>query len=194
MVVSGDAVLNSLLYGVPSSSTINYFKEKVDYLQNNVVSGCEWLRDKAIGVFNNFYSYGAIREAQEIIRNSAAQFREDTLHLVSFDNYTPNLMTQSYIMECPEVFERYKKDMTDNFGGTYYDPEPYETVSRYRTQYANVMDGVLQFDSDGNGYTDHYYREDEEEPLTLEDKVVVLRNWDVVKSFLDSGMDPTCKD
>lgn len=192
MSLSGDTYLDTILYGVPSNGTRQFFKEKAQYLTNVLSNTGSWLAEKSMQVFNNFYSDQAIAQAQSILRESSNQFRDDYIHRVTENNFRPNLLTQRYLYGCPELWDRYLRGMTSDFGGTYLDLQPYEKDIRFRDEYMDVVDGVLRFKSTGEGYVEHFIRcEEPKNKLSVADKLCMLENWRVVRSLLEQDIDPT---
>lgn len=187
--VSGDRVLDYMLYGVPSEKSRKYFANQLHNL-SSILPENNWIVNNFQNVYNSIYSNDAIEEAKNVLRKSSSQFREDILHEISFDHYTPNYITQRYIMACPEIWNLHNKGLSNDFDMQYTDLEPDIKDIHWRSDYMDVMDGILNFEKDGSGYFEHFYRE-ETSVLSLTDRMVILNNWEIARAILDSGEDPT---
>lgn len=187
--ISGDRMVDYLLYGAPSEKTRNYFQRELSNF-SQVMAPDHWALTNFQNVYNSFYSQDAVDTAQNILRKSSLHFREDILHEVHYDNYKPNLMTRQYIMACPEVWNLRMKGLSNDFDMQYKDTQPDVKDIHWREDYINVMDGILVTTSDEDGYYEHYDRE-EINILNIYDRLVVLHNWEVVRDIINSGEDPT---
>lgn len=187
--VSGDRMVDYLLFGVPSEKTRNYFQNELAGFQN-IVQPDHWALTNFQNLYNGIYSQEAVSTAQNILRKSSIQFRDDIIHEVSFETYKPNLLTQQYIMACPEVWKLREKGLSNDFNMQYKDNQTDIKDIHWRNDYINIMDGILVPVTDDSGYYEHYFRE-EVNVLSLEDRLVVLNNWDIVRDIISSGEDPT---
>lgn len=187
--VSGDRMVDYLLYGVPSEKTRNYFQNELQGFQN-VMRPDHWALTNFQNLYNGLYGNEAICTAQNILRKSSVQFREDIIHEIDFNRYNPNLITQRYIMACPDVWSLREKGLSNDFNMQYQDPQPDVKDIHWRDDYIAVMNGILVPIDPEKGYYEHYYQE-EAEVLSIEDRLVVLNNWDVVRDIIANGDDPT---
>lgn len=187
--VSGDRMVDLLLYGAPSERTRNYFQNELNTL-SSVLTPNHWAVDTFKNAYDHYYSQQAVDEAQMHLSQSASQFRDDIIHSISYDKYTPNLLTQRYIMACPEVWDLKMKGLSNDFNMQYRDPEPWVKDIYWRNDYIDIMDGVLTFDKEGNGYYVNYVRE-ETSMLSKVEKDIIYNNWMVVRDLLANDEDPT---
>lgn len=192
VAAANEGVLNALLYGIPSQTTVDYFRDKVNYLQGFATSAFGWAKNELENIFNRTYGQEVLSEARTVLREASSMLRDDIIHSVYFDNYTPNLITQSYIMEEPEVRKMYTKGLIDGFNGTYMDPEPDQDVTIFRENYAKVMNGMVkEVDNEFGTEMLLYPHLEEGGDLDFNDKIIVLQNWDVARALLNNDTDPT---
>lgn len=190
--MTADMMFKNVLYGTPGQSTINFFKEQTNKLVNSGINFSQWVIDGAKNVFDSFYSNQVIRESQEILRKTGRHYKEDVLHEVNYHDYYPNLKTAQYIMACPEIWSLREKGLSNDFNNTYFDPEPEIKDIQWRKDYIETVNGIVQFDREGNAFVEHYEGEDIE-TIEFEDQVLILDNWKIAKQMLGMGLDPTNK-
>lgn len=192
MHAMSEVALNTLLYGLPSQSTIDYFRDKVTYLQNFATTAFGWAKEELQSVFNRNYSDAVLVEARNVLQESEVMFRDEHIHSVSYDNYRPNLMTQMYIMECPEVRNMYNKGLVSGFDGTYLDPEPKIDNYMFRDGYAKVMNGIVtEVENDPGTEVTWYPHLEDTETLDFKDQTIMLRNWEIARALIADDEDPT---
>lgn len=190
LALSGDRMVNCLLYGVPTEQTRQYFQNEIDQLINHVKSDNHWAVNTFNNIYQNIYSQEAVNNAQWCLRHSSSQFRDDVLHYVSYSAYRPNLITQKYIMACPDVWNLRIKGLSNDFNLTYIDDEPEIKDITWRKDYIQVMNGFMDYDKEQDGVFVNYHTEDIEDLSTI-DQIVVLSNWDVVRNLITNHEDPT---
>ena len=192
-VLQGDRVVDYMLYGPPSERAVDFFRRQRDLIVSSGVELSKWAIESTKKYFDRFYSRKSIEEAKEFLRDTGGYFRDDILHRVKYNDYRPNLITQSYIMECPEVWDRRKKGMSNDFGNRYIDEEPKITDVKYRTKYLKAIEGIVEEDDDNNVYkfTSSSISTDESEDLSIKEQSVILQNWDIARYMMSVGEDPT---
>lgn len=190
-VLEGDRVVDYMLYGPPSERAIDFFRRQRDMIVNSGVELSKWAIESTKKYFDKFYSRRSVEEAKEFLRDTGGYFREDILHRVTYNDYRPNLITQSYIMECPEVWDRRKKGMSNEFGNRYIDTEPNVKDVQWRTKYLKAIEGILEEDGEILKYTTSVISTDEEPDLDIRDQVIIMNNWDLARYMMSVGEDPT---
>lgn len=188
--LSGDQMVDYLLYGAPKQETVSFFQKSLDRLMSVGSRVSQWAIDSSRQYFDRFYSNDAIISAQNFLRSTASHCRDDIIHIVTHDIYKPNLLTQQYIMACPDVWGLRVKGLSNDFGMKYHDNDPEETDISWRKDYAMVDQGIVHHLEDGCQYTNYYF-DDDREKLSTEDQFTILENWKVVRSMLALGEDPT---
>lgn len=188
--LSGDQMVDYLLYGAPKQETVSFFQKSLDRIMTAGSRVSQWAIDSSKQYFDRFYSNDAILSAQNFLRSTASQCRDDVIHVVTHDLYKPNLMTQQYIMACPEVWDLRLKGMSNDFGMKYYDLDPEEKDIGWRKDFAMVDQGMVHHLDDGCKITTYSF-DDDREKISSEDQFTIQDNWRVVRSMLALGEDPT---
>lgn len=191
-IFGGDDAFNALIYKPPTETFINYLKSGINSAIGVTSSYSQSFVNNLNTMFNKFYSDEALFNAKAVLYNAGSHVSEDVIHVVKLNNWTPNLIMQQYIMSHPEVNKTYNKQMLDGFSDTYVDFDP-TNKGTDRLHYQAVMDGVLDFDKNGNGFICHYSLGDEviREDLNVFDKLSVLDTWRSVEKLLADDIDPT---
>lgn len=194
-ISGGENMERAILYRPPS-------RELYDYLQNNYQSALSYIQDTGSqfmanvkDLYNRFTSSEAIANAKATLMNAGIHFSQDVIYPLEYNRLNQaNLMMQRYMMSHPKVSNLYKKHMVYGFQDTWIDREP-NTYGEDRYDYGRVMDGVLQFDSEGNGYIEYFIQNDEdiygELELTERERDIILDMYDLVNIAIANGLDPT---
>lgn len=176
----------ALLYGMPRESMRRY----VDDISESISGINSWLREKVDGIRQRYFSSEAISRARRTLYESSNQFRDDLIHRVSYERYTPNLLTSRYIMAEPYLYQLHRQGMSDDFGGTFLDNDPCQDPTM-RKDYLNVMDGVYIPEEEGGCVITSIM--EEVNPLDEYEQDLILDNWEISRGLRVMGMDPTCR-
>lgn len=186
-MLSADDMVRSLIYGTPTTSTINYFQNQLDKVTNAASNFGSWIKTKATDIYNNYYSDRAIAESRKLLQETAVQFRDDVFHYIDIDTYKPNLLMQQYIIAEPSVYKLYKKDMLSNFNGTFVDYNKNISIPEFRSDYLRAVNGVLDNGCIERSISSH----DKLDTLSIIEQNIVKSNWNVAIKLLENGYDPT---
>jgi hypothetical protein len=195
-ISGGETAFNALLYKQPDSNLLNY-------LQNNIqsaIAATSHLGERFVStvqnMYNRFNDSSIINASKALLFKSGSHMNQTVIYPVAYDGFsTANLMMQRYIMANPTVDKLYQRNMCYGFQDTYINNNPYTGTES--VEYMQTMDGVLQFDSSDEGYTQYhsYYHSDENNTeLDIYDKLSVLDTWDNLQRLIAKGIDPTDPD
>ena len=190
VINGGDLASNALLYGTPDPSLIEYLQTNVSRVMEATKGAINTFTTGVQNMYNRFNNSAAINAAKALLYSSGSSINESTIEYYSMDNYHPNLYMQRYIMAYPEVSNLYKQNMIDGFSDTYFNIEP-DTYKEDRSEYMQVMDGVLQEDKDHNVYVKYYSDSNDMPSLEASEKMAILQAWDIVANKIALGKDPT---
>lgn len=194
VISGGDLSANALIYRPLSQNTLAYLKSGLDNTLNAIKGVGQSFVDTVRGMYDRYNSIEAVNRAKMVLYNAGQHLSQDVIYPVRYDNYNNlNLTMQQYVMAYPEVDRMYRKNKCYGFADTYIDPEP-GTCGEDRFSYQRVMDGMLQFDAEGEGYFRHYSNSDDAPELTMLEKLSVLETWDTVARLIGEGVDPTHPD
>lgn len=191
-MLSADSKVRTLLYGLPNQNTINYFQEQMNKV-NDVGSGfANWVRQGVTNMYNSVYSAPAIIEARRLLQETAVQFRDDICHIVSYDNYKPNLFMQQYIMVQPRIADLHRKDMLSNFNGTYRDLDPKVSDVTFKDNYLRVVNNqYVKSDDHKDVLLNASSTLGDLNNLTFNEQVIIQNAWSTALRILEDGDDPT---
>lgn len=189
----GDDMANALIYKPLSQATMDYLGNHL----SNTLSSIRNVSDRFVSTVRNMYDrfngQEAINRAKMALYSAGIHFNQDMIYPVRYENYRDmNLMMQRYVMSQPDVSELYRKNKCYGFSDTFIDPEP-NTYGEDRFDYQRVMDGVVQFRTGENGeaFIKHYSNSDDQDKLSILDKLSVIETWDTVSRLIADGLDPT---
>lgn len=191
-IFGGDDAFNALIYKPPSDKIIDFVKTGISSaigIANNYSSS---FVKNLTSMFDKFYSDEAIFNAKAVLYNSGSHVSENVIYNVRISDWNPNLIMQQYIMANPVVDKLYNKQMLDGFRDTYLNLDPYNKGTN-KLHYQAVMDGVMQYDEQGEGFVCHYSLGDEviTKDLDIFEKLSILDTWESVEKLLAEGKDPT---
>lgn len=193
VVNGGDLAARALIYKQPSYNMTEYFLNGMNNVFNTVNNLSTAFVDNVKSLYNKFNSNEVIIASKQLLHQAGMSFNDRSIYTVPYNHFhEANLTMQQYIMLQPDVFKRYSENRCHGFQDTYIDPEP-DTPLEERIMYQNVMDGVLQFDKEGDGYIKFYTNTSDEE-LDIFDKLSILDTWHDVQRMLIEGIDPTDPD
>ena len=189
VIDGGDTAARALLYRQPNPTMIDYINTGLNRLMEYGNNLSEGFKTAISNVYNQYWSDSAL-EASKWVLHSVGGTQQDVILPVPYETFNnANLLMQRYIISQPELNELYRKNMCHGFDGTYYNIEP-NTYGEDRYEYQRVMDGVLQFNTEGSGYINHYSNSDEVE-LDFVEKITILDTWNNVARILAEGRDPS---
>lgn len=101
-------------------------------------------------------------------------------------------LMQRYIMACPELRTIYHKQLCDGYSDSYVDQHP-GIIGEDHYDYRRVMNGIVQFDQEGNWKAVEYFEELSEGDRELEayEQFAILDTFSVVKQAIAKRIDPT---
>lgn len=193
-VIGGDDVERAVMYKPPS-------RELYNYLQDNFHNAMSYVKDIGTGFVNNlstlynkYTSLDSIHRTKETLLNHGVHFSQDVICNLDYTMLNQaNLMMQRFIMAHPKVGDLYERGMLYGYQDTFFDREP-DTYGSDRIDYGRAMDGILQFDSEGQGFIEHIIQDDSiynEIELSESDQFTIASVYDYVTLALANGLDPT---
>ena len=193
VIHGGSVAANALLYNEPD----NRLKE---YISNNIAMAMDATRSIGTGfintvesMYNKFNNSEIVNAAKMILYNAGTHLSQDSIHYVRYENvHNANLIMQKYILANPTIYNLYQNNMCHGYADTYIDSYSKNTPVEERIEYQQVMDGLLQFDKNDEGYVNHYSHE--EDDLCLMDKISISDTWDAALRRIAEGIDPTDPD
>lgn len=194
VIQGGRDAFNTFFYPPPSTGII-------DYLNNGLTRAAELVNDysnafmnKVYTLYNYYNSNDAIERSKLNLLQCESVIRDDVIYPVPVENLgNANYTMQRYIMAHPKVMELYNKNMCNGFSDTYVDADDHDDPMDNH-EYCEAMNGVIQFDEDGNGYYEQIVSvgiDGKTDDLDLMDQVFIWETWDNVMESIALGIDPT---
>lgn len=193
IIQGGDLEFDSLVYGDPHPSTIQYIQQNVATGFQNLIGGIgDVLNNQLANFYENFNGESAIRAIKSFRRKVEGIFEQDVIKpLFSIEELQKaTLVMQRFIMAQPDIRALYHQQRCDGYSSTYIDMQP-DAIGDKHYDYRRVMDGLgVVDDEDALNFT-YYYDDvpDDEIQLTLLDKVDITSTWSRIKDFIDQGKD-----
>ena len=190
MIQGGDQAFGALLYKPPAEKTMNYFKESMANAYNALGGLASGFMDAGRNIYDSYYSSNVLNASKAVLMQSGIHMNQDTIYYVGYNDIpNTNMVMQQYIMAEPHMNELYRTNQCNAFEGTYFDIDP-DNSGEDKLLYQRVMDGVVQYDNEGNGYTATYSNIDDVE-LDLLDKSTIYDTWANIRRMMLEGIDPS---
>lgn len=193
VVKGGSLAAEALLYKQPDASLQEYIKNNIAYAVDATKNiGTSFVN--TIGtMYNKFNNSEVINAAKMILYNAGTHLSQDVIHYVNYNNiHNANLTMQRYILVNPVIYGLYQNNMCHGYADTFIDNVSRDTLLEDRIEYQQVMDGLLQFDKEGEGYVHHYSHEHPD--LEHFDKLAITDTWYEALRRIEEGIDPTDPD
>lgn len=199
-VIHGGNVGSFDLLTHPNQNPINQ-----QYIQSQLVNFSQSLTDlgrkfmeTSQEIYERVNNSEAMRQARAAIRSVKGMF--DPNEISYLDNLERIRMAQPlmqrYIMAEPVLRDLYHRQQCDGFSTTYADVEP-GCVGQNHYEWRQVMTGVIQDaktdDGEDSWIARNFYEDlrPEDHELTIEEKVSILSTWELARTFIEAGQDPT---
>jgi len=193
-VNGGEMAFNTLLYGPPKREWVDYLNNQMSHVLSNANGLSDTFVNGSLNMFNSINSDAAIEQAKNIVYNTGMHVSENILTRCTYDDiFNANLMTQRFIMASPKLYEYNQANRIMVFQDTYSVPDYVYRVEDL-PEYRRAVDGMVQYNDDGEGFVMHYSDSYELDDLTTTEKVGVLESWDIANYLMADGIDPTDPD
>jgi len=189
----GSNGFNTVLYAPPD-------QRLTTYLQNNLSNAYQTFQHQGQNALNTITSMYEKFNSDEAINRSiavmqAASIIVDPLQVQYLDidtMNTANMGMRKYIMVNPMVHELNRTNRCAGFGGEVLMSEPDAENVEDTYEYQRVMNGIVQYDKEDNGYAVHYSNNDPENvELRFLEQTAVMDTWLEVEKMINMGLDPT---
>lgn len=146
--------------------------------------------------YQTFLDSGVMRHARAARRRVASLWGSDEIQHLSEVWQVQNapLKMREYVMAEPTYRQMYINQQCSGYEGEWVDRDPGKVGEDHRV-YREVMDGIVEFDEDGNwtaaSYSDSF--SDHHDDLELEDQEMILATWETTRAAIRAGVDPGCK-
>ena len=192
----GDA-FDGLLYPPQHQNTNLFIHKEIQKLQQLASNGSEYLTNlynTAFAKWNEFQN-GASARIAEAARRAMACMTGDVftiypaLTLEMMQQCSP--IMQRWVMANPDIRELHHRNACSAYDGNYTDHHPNQIgFSHY--DYRRVMDGiVVQTETHAYSTTISETLVEGDRDLTLREQVDILDTWEAMRSYIESGYDPS---
>jgi hypothetical protein len=193
IIHGGIAAWDAMSGGVQNQANSDYFASAINgFKQLNFIGDvASRIVESAASAYERFNGSEAMRLARAMTRQVTGMFAPDIIRplLTIGDLQTAQLTMQRWVMANPVVRGFHMEQRCEGYSDTFTDPHP-GVVGEKHYDYRRVMDGVIRVTEDGweaKHYVENLLPDDKS--LSHEDKVDILKTWDVVEAFMAQGMD-----
>lgn len=194
VISGGDLAADALIYKPPDNRLLNYLGQNIQRANEMIGSYSNMFVNTVQDMYNRFSNDTVRLYNKLVLQNSGMHLNQDVVHLVDYDNlHMANLAMQRYILAEPNLGEKHRKGMCYGYQDTYV-PSQDNVYGKDTLEYGRVMDGVLQFDENGEGFIETYSQDDSfiyKDDLHYLDQLSILKTWEYVSRMMSEGIDPT---
>lgn len=195
IVDGGDVAWGAIAFGEQNPVNLNYFQNQLSNITSGLNDYAKSFYSEIGNIFDKFTNSEAVRNVRNALRGAANLFNNDIIKpLYEMEEFqTATLRMQRWIMANPVVRQAFIEQKCDGYSDTYVDLHPGKIMDQHY-DYRRVMDGVVQFDEEGNDFYKHYFEDllDGDKNLTFDEKRDILQSWEIVEMFMRKGAeDPT---
>jgi hypothetical protein len=199
-VIQGGTVDSFDYLAFPSQNPMNtvYLENQLSNFSQSLTDIGRQFIETSKAIYEKVNDSNAIRIAKAALRMAKGIFHpNEIVSLTTIDEMRfAQPVMQRYIMAEPTVRTFFHKQQCDGYSSSYFDPEP-TSIGKDHYDYRRVMSGIIvdEVDSEGNErwVSHNYYDEarDNEPELDFQEKVTILKTWNIAKMFIEAGQDPT---
>lgn len=198
VVQAGPTGFDYAIFGEQSPVNTSYFQQQLSYFSESLNDLGRKFMQGAQEVYDKINNNEALRYARAALRTVRGIFHPNAVvSLESIEDLrSAQPMMQRYIMAEPTLRQQYNRQLIDGYSSTYVDMDV-GCMAENHYDYRRVMTGVIQDVQDDSG-EDHwvakqFYDEarDDERDLTHDERVSILKTWEIVKMFTEAGKDVT---
>lgn len=194
VINGGELGFNAILYNQPDQRVIEYFNNSISKAGQYMSGLGTRFMDMNRAMFERHNSDEVISAAKAIMSQLDTHINPDVI--IALSEYTimhamPRM--QEYIMVQPDLWELNKKQMCSAYNNSYYDADPKAASYKEHVRYMEAMDGIMQFDDNGDAYFETYSSSEMEE-LHFLDQISIRTTWETVVNAIVNGIDPTDPD
>lgn len=182
---------DALVYEVPDNKLMNYMQNSINVATEKLGNVGSYFLDTAKNMYDRYNNSHVINAAKALVSTVDTHINPDVIINYNEENIfnaTPKM--QQYIMVQPEMWELNKEQHCSAYDGVYHDVDPNVNSHEEHIRYQEVMDGIVQYDENGDSFVMTYSSSDMEE-LHHMDQFSILDTWDVVANLIASDIDPS---
>ena len=187
----------NLMPGMSLAQIINPYVDNsfLNYVRNNFQENFQRLQEfgsSALNtmqtLFNHFTSNEYINKARDIALEVGIK-NDSTIYPIDCNNiFNAGMVMAGYIMADPLLWDMYSKFRLNGYNDMFVQQDMDETNPYRKTEYMQVMDGIVDINADG--YTIRWFSHSGDD-LSLREKLTVLDAWDCAEFMIEQGIDPT---
>ena len=180
MITSGGYIPDNALQDIQ-----NRYNQFVTKLRDRATEFIEYTQRIA----DYFSNSRVVRTVKEAIDRTDIVLNENSIYRLNEETiYNPGFRMRRYMMALPDVYNLYSKNRCSGYEDEWFDPQPLVKEPTIREDYLRVVDGIMQWREDGNGYIIFSSVDDK---LSLVEQLKILDSWDIAKRLINEGLDPT---
>lgn len=185
------AVFNAAIHRSITPEAESYFNTNFQNFYNKINQYSEVFAGKIQRAHDYFTVNPDIQIAKELVTEHGRIVNDEMIHRVQPDTIgRAGYVMRRYIMAEPTIFNRYQNNRISGYEDNWSNTEPAITDPKDRDDYMEIMDGMLQYDEEGDGYIERYYGS-EIKILTTTEKMSVIDAWEKSLNMIADGTDPT---
>lgn len=193
-VFTADDAFNAFIYPEKNAGGLEYLKNQFNNFTGVLTNTANSFIQSSREQFERFNSSAAIEFARNVVKSVIGKADVTTDKITTLWEVNQfqgaSLQMQRWIMANPVVREVYHDQRCDGYSDTYFDSQP-KLKGEDHYDYRRVMDGMIQYDQEGEWFAKIYFEDllEGDRDLTHGEKTDIAYTWSKLEYLMALGKD-----
>lgn len=193
-VFTADDAFNAFIYPEKNAGGLEYLRNQFNNFTGVLTNTANSFIQSSREQFERFNSNAAIEFARNVVKSVIGKAEVTTDRVTTLWEVNQfqgaSLQMQRWVMANPVVREVYHDQRCDGYSDTYFDAQP-KVRGEGHYDYRRVMDGMVQYDEDGNWFAKIYFEDllEGDRDLTHGEKTDIAYTWSKLEYLMALGKD-----
>lgn len=193
-VFTADDAFNAFIYPEKNAGGLEYLRNQFNNFTGVLTNTANSFIQSSREQFERFNSNAAIEFARNVVKSVIGKAEVTTDRVTTLWEVNQfqgaSLQMQRWVMANPVVREVYHDQHCDGYSDTYFDAQP-KVRGEGHYDYRRVMDGMVQYDEEGNWFAKIYFEDllEGDRDLTHGEKTDIAYTWSKLEYLMALGKD-----
>lgn len=193
-VFTADDAFNAFIYPEKNAGGLEYLRNQFNNFTGVLTNTANSFIQSSREQFERFNSNAAIEFARNVVKSVIGKAEVTTDRVTTLWEVNQfqgaSLQMQRWVMANPVVREVYHDQRCDGYSDTYFDAQP-KVRGEDHYDYRRVMDGMVQYDEEGNWFAKIYFEDllEGDRDLTHGEKTDIAYTWSKLEYLMALGKD-----
>lgn len=193
-VFTADDAFNAFIYPEKNAGGLEYLRNQFNNFTGVLTNTANSFIQSSREQFERFNSNAAIEFARNVVKSVIGKAEVTTDRITTLWEVNQfqgaSLQMQRWVMANPVVREVYHDQRCDGYSDAYFDAQP-KVRGEDHYDYRRVMDGMVQYDEEGNWFAKIYFEDllEGDRDLTHGEKTDIAYTWSKLEYLMALGKD-----